>query len=176
MGKFVISKSKNGKFMFNLVASNGEVVCTSQRRRESRAETALADPSRLLDPHSVNSGLSSRHATTYPHLVPRASEIGPGCRRERSRRLRGFKNSVRGDLPGPLEGARVDDRMGAVSDGFETIFRHRSRDVVASNLPSLASMMMDTGFERADVLAIRAASSEGPRFVSGVLTGDVDPK
>ncbi len=30
MGKFVITRAKNDKFMFNLVASNGEVVCTSQ--------------------------------------------------------------------------------------------------------------------------------------------------
>ncbi len=30
IGKFVITRAKNGKFMFNLVASNNEVVCTSQ--------------------------------------------------------------------------------------------------------------------------------------------------
>ena len=30
MGKFVMTRAKDGEFMFNLVASNGEVVCTSQ--------------------------------------------------------------------------------------------------------------------------------------------------
>ena len=30
MGKFVISKRKNGEFQFNLVAGNGEIVLTSE--------------------------------------------------------------------------------------------------------------------------------------------------
>ncbi|MBR4504535.1 MAG: YegP family protein [Candidatus Methanomethylophilaceae archaeon] len=30
MGKFVIKKSKNDGFVFNLVAGNGQVICTSQ--------------------------------------------------------------------------------------------------------------------------------------------------
>jgi len=30
MGKFVISKRKNGEFQFNLVAGNGEVILTSE--------------------------------------------------------------------------------------------------------------------------------------------------
>ena len=30
MGKFVIKKSKNDQFVFNLVASNGQVICTSE--------------------------------------------------------------------------------------------------------------------------------------------------
>jgi len=30
MGKFVIARAKDSKFMFNLVVSNGKIVCTSQ--------------------------------------------------------------------------------------------------------------------------------------------------
>ncbi len=30
MGKFVIKKSKNDQFVFNLVAGNGQVICTSE--------------------------------------------------------------------------------------------------------------------------------------------------
>ena len=30
MGKFILKKSKNGGFFFNLLAGNGQVICTSQ--------------------------------------------------------------------------------------------------------------------------------------------------
>ena len=30
MGKFILKKTKNDGFMFNLLATNGQVICTSQ--------------------------------------------------------------------------------------------------------------------------------------------------
>ncbi len=30
MGKFVIKKSKNDQYVFNLLAANGQVICTSE--------------------------------------------------------------------------------------------------------------------------------------------------
>ncbi len=36
-GKFVLKQSNNGKFHFNLVASNGQVIATSQMYESKRA-------------------------------------------------------------------------------------------------------------------------------------------
>jgi len=35
MGKFVISKRKNGEFQFNLLAGNGQVILTSEGLHQS---------------------------------------------------------------------------------------------------------------------------------------------
>ena len=60
--KFVISKSKNDKFLFNLKAGNGEVILSSEMYEAKTS--ALAG----IDSVKANASLDDRYERTVPNL------------------------------------------------------------------------------------------------------------
>jgi uncharacterized protein len=52
-GKFVVKKGPTGKFRFNLVASNGQVIATSQAYETKRAALAGVESVRKQAPGAV---------------------------------------------------------------------------------------------------------------------------
>ena len=44
MGKFVIKKSKNDQYVFNLLAANGQVICASETYKRSTARRTASSP------------------------------------------------------------------------------------------------------------------------------------
>ena len=106
-GKFVIKKAKNGQFMFNLKASNGEIILTSEMyKAKSSAMNGIKSVKANARAKKNFKELTSRNGS--PYFVLRAGNNQVIGTSEMYSSRSGMENgidSVKNNAPG----AKIDD-------------------------------------------------------------------
>ncbi len=67
MGKFVLKKSADDRYMFNLLATNGQIICTSQMYvSESAAKNGIESVRRNAGAHVEDQTVSGAETKLFP--------------------------------------------------------------------------------------------------------------